>query len=64
MAGEIYPVLKSSQVIIHVNVELKTNISGISSVSIVRVSVVNDHTSLILMPVCQFDASSYWHAMQ
>jgi hypothetical protein len=64
MVEEIYLMLKSSQVIICVNVELKTNISGISSVSIISVSVMNDPTSLIFMPVCQIDACSYCHAVR
>jgi hypothetical protein len=36
-------VLTSSQGISHVNVELETNVSEISSLSIIRVDVVNDH---------------------
>jgi hypothetical protein len=52
---ETNPVLKSSQAISHVNAELKTNVSEISSVSIIRVDVVNDHMSLIFIPVCQTD---------
>jgi hypothetical protein len=36
-------VLKFSQTISLVNVELKTNFSEISLVSIIRVDVVNDH---------------------
>jgi hypothetical protein len=57
-------VLKSSRAIRCVNGELKTNVSEISSVSIIRVDVVNDHMSLIYTPVCQIDVSSYWCIMQ
>jgi hypothetical protein len=46
-------VLKSSRAISRVNVELKTNVTEISSVSIIRVDVVNDHMSLIFILVCQ-----------
>lgn len=42
-----------------VNVESKTNISEIIAVSIIRVNAENDHISLICIPVCQNDASSY-----
>jgi hypothetical protein len=38
---------KSSRTTSHVNVELKTNVSEISYVSIFRVDVVNEHISLI-----------------
>jgi hypothetical protein len=38
-------VLKSSRAISRVNDELKTNVSEISSVFIITVGVVNDHTS-------------------
>jgi hypothetical protein len=41
----------------HVNVELKTSVSEIS-VSIMRVDVLNDHTSPIWI-VCQIDALSF-----
>jgi hypothetical protein len=57
-------VLKSSWVITCVNVELKPNVSEISSVSITRVGVVNDGMSLIFTPVCEIDASSYWCTVQ
>jgi hypothetical protein len=40
-------VLKSSQVISCVSVEVKTNTSEVSSISIIRFDVVNDHISLI-----------------
>jgi hypothetical protein len=40
-------VLKSSRPISLLNVEIKTNVSEISSVSIIMADVVNDHTSLI-----------------
>jgi hypothetical protein len=43
--------LKSSRAINRINVELKTNVSEISSVSIFRVDVVNDRMSLIFIPV-------------
>jgi hypothetical protein len=44
--------LKSSQAISHINVEIKTNVSGISSLFIIRVNVVNGHIyqSLKSMP--------------
>jgi hypothetical protein len=51
-------------VISHVNVEVKTHISEIALVSIIKVDVVNDRMSLIFIPVCQIDASSYWCTMQ
>jgi hypothetical protein len=57
-------VLKSSQVTSHVNVVLKTNISDIFSISIITVNVVNDHTSLMYILICQINASSHWHIMQ
>jgi hypothetical protein len=41
-------VLKSSLAISHVNVELKTNVSEISSVFIIRVDVGSDHMPLYL----------------
>jgi hypothetical protein len=47
-----------------VNAELKTNISWISSNSIIRTNVVNDHMSLIHIPACRINASSYWCTMQ
>jgi hypothetical protein len=49
-----------SQALSRVGVELKTSVSEISSGSIFRVDVANDHTSLICIPMCQIDASSYW----
>jgi hypothetical protein len=58
MVYQIAFVLKSSWVISHVNVELKINVSEIS-VFIIRVDVMNGHMSLIFIPVCQIDASSY-----
>jgi hypothetical protein len=51
-------VLKCSRAINRINVELKINVSEISSVSIFRVDVVNDRMSLIFIPVCQIGASS------
>jgi hypothetical protein len=39
--------LKPSRAISHVNVELKTNVSEISSASIIIVEVMNDHASQI-----------------
>jgi hypothetical protein len=42
-----------------VNVESKTNISEIFSVTIIRVDAENDHISPICIPVCQNDASTY-----
>jgi hypothetical protein len=39
--------LKSSRAVSRANAELKTEVSGIFSVCITRVDVVNDHTSLI-----------------
>jgi hypothetical protein len=47
-----------------VSVELKTNVSEISSVSLIRVDVVNGGISLIFIPVCQIIASSYWCIVQ
>jgi hypothetical protein len=44
----------------HVNVEIKPDVSDIFSASIIRVDVVNDRMSLIVIPVCEIDASSYW----
>jgi hypothetical protein len=52
--------IKRSEAINCVNVEPKTNVSIIFSVSIIRVGVVNHHVSLIFIPVCEIDASSYW----
>jgi hypothetical protein len=41
----------------HDNIEVKTNFSEISLVSVVRVSVVNDHPiPLIFIPVCPINA--------
>jgi hypothetical protein len=56
-------VLKSSRATSRVDVELKTNVSEISTVSIIRTDVVNDRMSLIFTPVCEIDASSYWCIM-
>jgi hypothetical protein len=53
---------KISRPISRVNVEPKINVSEISSVSIIRVAVMNDRTLLIFIPVCQIDA--YWCIMQ
>jgi hypothetical protein len=53
--------LGNCQVIIHVNVELKTSVSEIS---IIRIDVMIDHTSLIYIPVHQIDASSCWCIVQ
>jgi hypothetical protein len=47
-----------------VNVELRINVSEFSSVSVIRVDVVSDNMSLIFIPVCQIDASSYWYTVQ
>jgi hypothetical protein len=57
--------LKFSQAISHVSVELEMNISEISSPSIFRADVVNENTSLIYIyiPVCQITALSYWRTM-
>jgi hypothetical protein len=57
-------VLKSSQVISYVSVELKSNVSEIPLVSIIRIGVVNDHVSLNFTPVCEIVASSYWCTVQ
>jgi hypothetical protein len=62
----MYYGLKSSREISRVNVELQTNVSEVSSVSIIRVHVANHRMSLIFIPVCQIDASSnrykyQWH---
>jgi hypothetical protein len=51
-------VLKFSRSISRVNVELKTNVSDISTVSIIRVGVVNDRMLLIFIPVCQIDGNA------
>jgi hypothetical protein len=53
-------VLKTSQVISPIIVELNANISGISSVSIIRVDVMNDDALLMYISACQIDGSSYW----
>jgi hypothetical protein len=45
--SRIINVLTSSQAISRVSVELKTNVSELSFVSIIRADVMNDHTSLI-----------------
>jgi hypothetical protein len=42
---------KSSWAISHVDVELKTNVSEICSTYIIRVNVMNDHTSHIYQSV-------------
>jgi hypothetical protein len=47
-----------------VNVELKTNVSEVSSVSIIKVDAVNDRMSLMFILVCKIDVSSYWCIMQ
>jgi hypothetical protein len=46
--------LKSSPAVSLVSVELKTNVSEMSSVSIIRVYVVNDHLLLIFIRRYQF----------
>lgn len=46
---------ESSRAISHVNVELKTKVTGNPSVSTIRVDVVNDHISLIFIPLCKSD---------
>jgi hypothetical protein len=51
--------LNVSSAIGRVNIELKTNVPEIISVSIIRVDVLNDHVSLIFVPVCESDALSY-----
>jgi hypothetical protein len=53
-------VLKCSRVISGFRVELKITVSEISPVAIVRVDVVNDCMSVIFIPVCEIDVSSYW----
>jgi hypothetical protein len=63
-ASRMECMLKSFQAKIHVNIELKTNVSEMSSVSIIRVDVVNGHMSLIFILVCQVDVPSYWCTMQ
>jgi hypothetical protein len=50
---------KFSRPISRVNVEIKTEVSEISSVSIIRVDVMNDLATLIYVPVCQIDASAF-----
>jgi hypothetical protein len=45
MVNRYIEVLKSSQVISHVNVELKPTVSDNSSPSIIRDDVVNDHVT-------------------
>jgi hypothetical protein len=55
LKNQMCSVLKS-WVISYVSFELKPNISKISTVSIIRVHVVNDHT----LAICQIDASSCW----
>jgi hypothetical protein len=57
-------VLKCCRAIRCVNVEAETNVSENSSISIIMVDVVNDRISLLLTPVCQTDASSYWCSMK
>jgi hypothetical protein len=52
-----------SQVRSCVNFELKANVSELS-ISIFRVDMMNDHTSLLHIPVCHIDVSSYGCTMQ
>jgi hypothetical protein len=59
-----YYMLKYSRAIRCVYFELKTNVSELSSISIIRVDMVNDHMSLIYIPVCQINASTYLCTMQ
>jgi hypothetical protein len=47
-------------VIRHANIELNINISELSSISIIRVDVVNDHMLLIYTSICQIGASFCW----
>jgi hypothetical protein len=56
--------LKFSRAIGHFNAELKSDVSEISSASIIRVDVVNGRTSLMFIPVSQTDVSSYWYILQ
>jgi hypothetical protein len=49
---------KCSRAISRVNIELRTNVSGIPPVSIIRVDVVNDRMSLI------FDDLTNWYKYQ
>jgi hypothetical protein len=56
--------LKFPRALSSVKVELKTNVSEFSLVSIIRVDMVNDRVSLMFIPVCQIDAASYWCIMQ
>jgi hypothetical protein len=53
-----------SRAISRVNVELKTDVSEVSSVFIIWVDVVNNNMSLIFIPVGQISASSYQCVMQ
>jgi hypothetical protein len=55
--------IKITGTISRVNVELNTNVSDIASGSIIRVDVANDRISLIFIPVCPTDYSSYWCTM-
>jgi hypothetical protein len=51
--------LKSSRVITHVSVELRTSVSGISSVSIMRVDM-SDGMSLIFIPDYKINFINKW----
>jgi hypothetical protein len=50
--------IKSSLAICHVNAKLKAKVLEILSFPIIRIYLVNDHMSLIFIPVCQINASS------
>jgi hypothetical protein len=50
--------LTFSRAISRVNAELKTNVSEISTVSIIRIDMAKGCMSLIFIPVCQIDAFS------
>jgi hypothetical protein len=56
--------LKSFLIISHVNTELKTTVSDIVSISIIRINVVTAQMTQIYITVCQCDASSYWRTTQ
>jgi hypothetical protein len=45
-------------------IKAKTNVSEISSVSIIRFDVVNDRMWLIFIPVCKSGVSSFWCIMK
>jgi hypothetical protein len=52
-----------SRAIGHVNVKLKNDVSEVSSVSIIRVDVMNGRMSLIFILVCETD-SFFWCIIQ